>query len=423
VTRVEAVVGVAGGFVVAGREQKLLVAVHYDLGKRSCVAHVLGEARKWHFSCYSRQHHILFAQIGTTAPQYAIDLTAGVHYAEDTSQPSRVWEAWQALREKGWPGQEILAWPKARLDIPNLPKSATNYCCLDPDQGQLELRVAAGTWQPFVPLADGRPVLKECLLVAAKCCGNVLAIQVRGPAPATKIALRLFRGPDGIPLAEYPVAYADNGFTLSNDGALLARQTAGWQVEVNTTAAPAPSRVITNAGGFSADTQFVLGDWWILVKSGKQNLHLLRWDSGRLALRHTRSDRHLSKGGTFVEDAVPQRFLRAEGVDSQQLFCTTGTSDVVSAALHYDRPRFVRGATAAVTAVLDRFGQLIILDEDDRLVCMFFIFRDHLSGWLPDGACFGPASASGRPPTAQDLEKFGSALSKASAWGKRTVCE
>src|SRR5262249_36315720 len=50
-TAVEAVVGVAGGFVVAGRKDSKAVAAHYDFRSRVCTAHDLMDAaqrgREW----------------------------------------------------------------------------------------------------------------------------------------------------------------------------------------------------------------------------------------------------------------------------------------------------------------------------------------------------------------------------------------
>ena len=70
-----------------------------------------------------------------------------------------------------------------------------------------------------------------------------------------------------------------------------------------------------------------------------------------------------------------------------------------------------------VTVVLDRFGQVAVLNKNRELVCTFFVFRDQLSAWMPDGTCFGPASSTGQPPTTDDLQKFGRALTKPLNWG------
>jgi hypothetical protein len=397
--------------------------VHYDLGKRSCTAHVL---KCGSLSChwyYSPEFHLLigYAAIGRMLGS-ALDLWSG------TCHSGREGEMWLKMMGDRWCAVDPRnAWPRrlACLTSPAPLPDGVAVCALDARRGEVQLSHVALPWRPFTPLADGRPVLMDCSLLAAQCRGAVLATMVRGPGLRGPLMLRLFRGPGGVPLAEYPVAYANNGFTLSSDGNLLARQIAGWQVEVRVSGGVSVPLVTTYAGGFSSQAQFLLGESWLLLRTGRQNLHLLNWESGRLHLFRTRDDRSIGGRVLSAQDAEVRQFLQA-GLGNLELkgFCMPGTSCDLPDFVQYDRQRFVLGAINTVTAVLDRFGQLAIFDAQHQLVCMFFVFRDRLSGWLPDGTCFGPASPTGRPATADDLNKFGRALAQASEWGRRTaLCE
>jgi hypothetical protein len=248
----------------------------------------------------------------------------------------------------------------------------------------------------------GRPVLAGSTLLAAKCRGNVLAALFRGQGYSGRLTLRLFRGPYGTPLAEYSVVHPNHGFILSGDGKLLARQLGGGAMQVRTVER-GETLLDTHAGSNSRVWPIRLGDQWIMLRTAKRHLHLLSWESGRLALHRTRSNKTLEHG------------LDVTG--------TAATFAGVPPGLHYDRMRFVAGATTTVTAVVDRFGQVAVLDVQGNLVCMFFAFRDHVSGWLADGTCFGPDSRSKQPPTPHDLEKFGHALARASALGRTMTCK
>jgi hypothetical protein len=85
--------------------------------------------------------------------------------------------------------------------------------------------------------------------------------------------------------------------------------------------------------------------------------------------------------------------------------------------VRYDRKRFLEAAESEITAVVDRFGQVALLDQGQKLVCMFFAFRDRFAAWMPDGTRFGPVSLTGRSPTNGAPEKIGRALLDAAEVG------
>ena len=60
--------------------------------------------------------------------------------------------------------------------------------------------------------------------------------------------------------------------------------------------------------------------------------------------------------------------------------------------------------------VVDFLGQVAILDRNGALVCMFFVFRDKIAAWMPDGTRVGPVPMIGGPPTPDGLERIAAAL-------------
>jgi hypothetical protein len=415
-TRVDNVVGVAGGFVVAGRDQQgSLVAAHYDFTGRTCKIHELRQAvvPSWKEGevglRYVRDRHVVLTRIRVAFPAHALDLSHGACFSsDDPAAPVRVRSAWDEA-QRGWI-------PNRHLHCVNMPvgdaaQHLSPACYLRIEGGELCLSGVQPGWRPFVPRGDGRPSLEGCKLVRAECRGNILAVLVRDPRRKPAETLRLFLGPEGVPLAEYP-ATGHTGFALSPDGRLLAKQDGNGQVVVNNTVDGGLPVATTFAGTFSPCNHVLLGESWLLVRKGRAYYYLLNWEGDELEFerRNTRgrypASRPLAQdleALAFLTDTLGPRRVQVPG----------------SPWGHYDSQRFLQAATCNATVVLDRFGHVVILDGHREVACMFLIFRDQLSGWLPDGTCFGPASATGEPPTTDVLVKFGRALARASNLEKR----
>jgi hypothetical protein len=393
---VDGVLGVAGGFVVVARNQKepthgkaTIALVHYDLGKRTCRKQEVQvpSALPWR---YSPQHHVVV----TTPEKLAFDLVSGVLVgatdSAPTSQFARLEQAWELAARGKLPPRWLLCRNRPYPGV-----AEEQACNLNRDRGELHLQGIVPAWNPFVPLSDGKPVLKKATVVAARCQGDVLAVHCLAQGGW---GVRLFRGPDGIPLAEFPDIGLHTPFDLSTDGRLLARQISTNRVEVRETGGNPVPVAATYAGRFSERVLFILAADCLEVRAARWHRHLLSWKNCVLEVQHHKWNSQERKSreadiGTGITGAL-------------------GTPDGVPQWLHYDRERFISGATMTVTAVLDRHGQIAVLDGR-RLVCMFFAFRDGLSGWLPDGTAFGPASQGARKATPDILAKFGRALTVA----------
>jgi hypothetical protein len=398
-----AVAGVAGGFVVAGRLKDRLVAFHYDLGRRVCKAHLIHGRASAGFDgqlIYSPEHHSLIVPGGSAG--WALDLATGArHAAGEDEKKGRAWEAWHAFALGLVLPARLWTIPHPRA-IKNARQPVTG-CYLEPNEGRLYLWRPRSAWAAdFVPLKDGRPALQNCGIRAAQCRGNTLAVQVYGRHGAA--GLRLYRGPEGIPLEEYSEPLA---FTLSADGEQLARQAAATAVEVRPVAG-GPPNLKTRVGGCSMPQEFILGHGWLTIVTAKQHYHLLRWTSGTLELRRELLRR--SGPSPTERDALTVSGCLARpgrlGVPSVREF------------LGYDPERFLFGTAGALTVIADRFGQVVVLDRRREVVGLFIAYRNRLAGWLPDGTCFGPRPITGRPESPDAFVKFGRALRDAEEAGK-----
>jgi uncharacterized protein (TIGR03066 family) len=506
-TNVQAVVGVAGGFVVGGQVKDRVVAAHYRLGRRTCTLYILGDwpaGGRWGWT-YSPQHDSLVVYRGDLG--WALDLASGQPYASgQEGADSRAEQAWRA-----WARQQV---PPRKLHVLRHP-THHHYleqpaCYLNPDQGTVllfglkppanadkvvgvwEVTKSAeappgatvemtkdgklilkatingktlsqeGTykvegdkirtvqnvggkqisetmtiktltdtklvtqdengkideftgpvglkppWQSFTPRADGQPVLRRSVALDGAWRGTTLVLKTVALGAAGTPVLRLFRGPEGTPLGELPLSSPQLDFALSADGTRVALQVAGWQVAVRRVGEGGPGAV-TRLGGFSSKLQLRLGDGWLALRTGKHHVHLLRWGDGALKVWHTRGDRQTGRSlWALAHQAGCWVMPRDEGV--------AGTRSGVPAGLKYDAQRFLTGAwVGELIAVSDRFGQVVLLNEELEVVCMFFVFRDRLAGWLPDGTCLGPADLTGQAESPRAAEKFGRALRQAAA--------
>jgi len=395
--QVEAVLGVADGFVVGGRVGKSLVAMHYDFSARSGRARVLGPTfdGQWDWF-YSRPTHMTVTR-GKTYSR-ALDLATGeVFLSRDgKARPSiRAIRAFEMAANHALPPPR-LAIRESPMTEPGKGQSVT----LDRALGQVSLSGESPPWEDFIPTSDGQPMLRGCFLDHAQLRGNVLALVVSGPGRTT--ALHLFHGPSGVPTRELAPSSGDpGGFMLSEDGRLIARRLGERQIEVREVAGAGQPVFVTAKGKAHPDPKLTLGRYGMVIHVGK-HLNLIRWDRGRLDAST------MAAGSTWSEfEVIPWAIDRP---------ATRSTPR--PAILDYDPRRFVACARAELTAVVDAFGQIALFDAADRLIAMVIAFRGQVAAWLPDGTrcgpCLGPSPLIEGPATPGAAEIIGRALKAAS---------
>jgi hypothetical protein len=406
-TNVDAVRGVVGGFVVAGRLRGELAVAHYDLARRVCSAHLLGPVGpgRWQWHYFPDLHCVTAVSTLDEAgqPIHTLDLVTGVQPRHlPAGHPISRGRVLEALRRTGL---HLAPSPFVPIVDENLSAPGSGPCLrLDRATGQLTLHGAVPDWVPFVPLADGRPVLKGARLLFAKYHGNVLAVDCYYPDRGGQRVLRLFRGPDGEALGELVQPPRLPGFiALSPDGRRLAREINRSEIEVR--ALDEGLRVVaaTPRGKCHHGLAVDLGEMWLTLRAGRST-HLLRWDRGVLECAFSIGNRD-----RFVQQQLAGTGLSPTGA--------TARAAELPAIGHYDRQRFQTAARANLVAVVDVYGQVALCTHGGKLVAMFFAFRGQVAAWLPDGTRFGPAALIGGLATPGAPQRIGAALCE--AWARR----
>jgi hypothetical protein len=247
----------------------------------------------------------------------------------------------------------------------------------------------------LMPLSDGKPALVKHRLLQAKRAGDVIAAVLMDTSG--KINLHAYRC-DGTPLAIFEDKHTH--FVLSSDGRYLARQSAANQVIVHEIQrSPAPV-FVTAKGRCHQDLYVEQGHLKMVVQIGNW-VHLVRWDRGPLELVHGQGDRQefLRKHLGGVEPRFPGKATRLP-------------------AMAYDSARFRYAVQGEVDVIVDVFGQISVLDRAGTLVAMFFVFRNNIGVWMPDGTRYGPASIVGGPSTEGSLDLVGRVLRDACTRGQ-----
>ena len=277
---VEAVVGVAGGFVVAGHAGGFPVAAHYDFAGRTCTAHVLGLPRVPMTWSYVREFHSVVAgHDGATV--LAIDLGA----ARDRAIYPRQGHSSTARARRVPPGGG-----RSLPSCSSSPKATRSRCsgralCLRPGSGAIGVREEPEKWQQFTPLADGRPKFKGGQIVRARWRGDVLAVVVG--FPDGRRILHAFSASDSWrSLGEFTLARDVRDFALSRDGRRLAWRVGGRQLEVRDVESAGPSPLVTPKGRVHDRLDVEFGGKFLAVQAGR-HAHLVRWDRGPLEFART----------------------------------------------------------------------------------------------------------------------------------------
>lgn len=384
---VRAVVGVAGGYVLGVRSGQMIRHFHYDLRKRTCAVlplqFICGEWR-WY---YVASHHSIAVRL-LEPVCYAIDLDTRdiFHSTGENGWDTRAGRAAEAASRLFEPP------PAIPIDFsgPALPHPSERALHYDPDSGTITIHGKHPKWQPFTPVSDGKPCLRGAHISQAQCAGNTLAFVSQNGG----MKLRVFAGPDGTPLGEFPTSAAKK-FLLSSDGRWLARQTSTNQLLVHEiTRSPGPA-LVTVKGRSHQDLTVKLGHRKLLVSIGKWK-HLIRWDRGPL---------ETFQGQGTPNVIVPEsEFIEAVTIDEAN-------------SLVYDTTRFRSCVRGDVDVIVDRFGQIIVLDHARNLVAMLFVFRNQVAAWLPDGTRYGPAAIIGGASTEGALEAIGKRLREAGRRG------
>jgi hypothetical protein len=395
---VNAVVGVAGGFAVAGRMGSLAILVHYDFHRRHCSAHKLGGPWERPLSwSYFRHLHSLVAGIGHE-PILAVDLArdpSHAPYPERGEGPSRAQDAYRLFAKEG-PAGTIVA--SSEATIPRRGRAVR----LSPALGRFEIWDDSGAWRHEIPLSEGRRKFLGARLIQARWHGDVIASLVAHPSGKRAIHLFSLAG-HWRSLGEHAVGDDVEDFALSRDGRRLAWRNGYRQILVRDIEDDGPPTPLGPKGRFHPDIDAALGDGFFAVKAGR-HAHLVRWDLDRLELV-----RAVGSVANLIDRVYGKsRVVDMVGASRPRPGTVADPKRIIATARH-----------AGLTLAVDRFSQVLILQPREELVCMFYFSLDQAAAWAPDGSKVGPPALLGGPETPHGAEKIAARIRSAAEAGRR----
>lgn len=393
---IDSVIGVGGGFVVAGRLGRCVAVAHYDLGSRTCTLHRLpflavpGDAQdglEWGY--HRALHLVLVTSRQGSRWAAALDLRGERENAVHNLQgllgleaPERIQEAMRADLESR--PSEVRYAMGAREEV-------VGGVRLDPISGEIEEVGGEGEVRRFVFLEDGHPALAGGKLLFARRAGRTLGLLTE--ARMGRRTLRLVRTPEFQPITSRRTEPDLTGFALSRDGRRFARRVGRYQIEVAEVMGPW-SQFTTERGPEERKVGVMLRPGLMNIRAGDVTF-LLAWMEDELKVL---------RGPEWVAivGKAPVR-IRAKEWRDEDLKC----SQALTASAGYDRERFVEGCTSGrISALVDDVGQVSVVDAKGALVAMFLAEGERLAGWMPDGTRFGPAELTGGVETEGALERF-----------------
>jgi hypothetical protein len=377
---VKNVIGVAGGFVLVSHRARRTILAHYDFPTRTCNLHTVEDASlsdSWFY--YRDLHSVVHRCTKEGRHKGALDLGATGPKAATTPRARRAVERAQ----EGFVLSSTLI-VSERSAYPCDSDRNITICSpiLDARTGTLHYRDWPGDIKSLTPLCDGRPALEGGRLLETRQAGDVLAVLV-GDAVATGLYFVSVSRAAVIGIFTPGDHSLARSFALSRDGRRFARLLGDRQLEVRDVPGDMPPLLVTTKEEVWIHFA-MMGNSCLLVREfdidGPRRVRsrsLIRWDQGRLQVtRQEAATLQEQQGGTV---AVSRSLSPA--------FPGSG----------YDPQRFVQLADHdGLQILIDRYNHLAVLDRSGTLICMFFVTREEVAAWLPDGTCWGSRRLIGR---------------------------
>jgi hypothetical protein len=416
VKQVIGIAGIAGGFAVAGKVADHLVLAHFDVVRRHCQVYDLGSTRAKEFALsYSPEHHRVSMVTSLHGLNFSIDLPTGNSRSGPILDSSASQPPNSIYTELPSPlptcQHEILIGNVTPLMVPFL--AGQTYCEHDPRNGSFRLIKKTRDSSHFTPMADGKPCFRNAELWTAQFAGDTLA--VRGKRNDIGDSITLLNYHDGAILREYSVTRRTHKIVrhvLSFDGSRIALLRSDHRVEVEPVFERG-STFCTRVGEFTATASFGVRRNCVLIYLGasKQFWHLFDWSNGRLKHYYERSPLKMHGPEHAPITRVASPFFMPPPF-------SPGQALPLPACCMADRERYIAAVRRNLWFVLDRFGQVAVLDENEQVLVMFIAFRDRHAAWMADGTRFGSLTLSLGHETQGAAEKIGQTLLRAESAGK-----
>ena len=391
---VKTVVGVAGGFVLVNYRRSDPVLAHYDFPSRTCTLHAAPEASladSWFYfrdlhsiarRCNHRERSSAAIDLAATGPAAAT--TPRAKQAADRAQSGSFWSDWHIVPET----PKYAAVPDQYL--------RKNSLGLDTKTGTLRYRKLAAEIKSLTPLRDGSPALRGGRILQACQGGDVLAMLVRGVAAPGIYFVSVSRA---VLIGTFMIQDDSLAcsFALSRDGHRFARLLGEHQLEVRNVPGDRPPVFVTSKEEVRihfatlASSSLLVHEFDADEPRTVRAHCSIRWDHDRLEVAHNEAAKIQDEKGATI--AVSRSL--APG----------------SLGPGFDPQRFVQLAErTGLRILIDRYNHLAVLDRRENLICMFFVSRDQVAAWLPDGTCWGSRRLIGREPQAGAAERIAAVL-------------
>jgi hypothetical protein len=388
------ITGVKGGFVLACLRGDQPLLAHYDVVRRHCNLYPLlgatdADAVVFH---YVVEQHCLCVRYGNGST-HILDLDTGVVCSTEAADtmPARAWRAWQQVaEEKVLPNNREL--------------SLAKHCELGKYTGALTVQAPGQKWGPWSLRMNGQSCFTRAHLRSAQLAGNTVALRAYRKDIGDSITL--VQAPEGAILREYPVIRPQLRtlrHRLSYDGKRIALLTSDQRVAVEVVIDRSLPTVCTRAGGYVMDAKLYVGNQCLLLNPGSHGAmwHLFDWSGGKLQHRCEKKSVTAREPLAIVKQLSFGARLSVAPLES-------ASPVQVPQICQTDPARYIAGLKQKeFWFVLDRYGQVAVLDDQEKLLAMFVAFRDRCAAWLPDGTHFGSLGAE----TPSAAEKIGRALS------------
>jgi hypothetical protein len=70
--------------------------------------------------------------------------------------------------------------------------------------------------------------------------------------------------------------------------------------------------------------------------------------------------------------------------------------------------------------LIDRYNHIAVLNRSGELIALFYVTREEVAAWLPDGTRLGPRRLIGGEPTPGAAERIAAALRSAESVGGKS---
>jgi hypothetical protein len=424
-----ALVGVTNGFVVLGDQRNQYVLYHYNWTRRECTGHrpkgLTAAPASLH---YLPEHHaviliddaraaelrkealatsgtpVLLGEASTNAavpnPIVALDLATG-EFSSGSNTSTRAYKAWLAFRRHNYQDRRV------EIGTPRVRALGFN-CHFDATTGSFHFGGPGWPEAVLRPQTEGRLTLQGASVNGVQLAGTTLAIEYERQKQSS---LLFFQGPEGNFLRDLPLPDTQpkaDSFLLSADGSKVAIRRGLNQLEVQAT--NRPQKELST----KADSPVEGNDLWVsnngfLLSMGQKghSRHAVRWKQGAVEC-------------TYIpdENTLPQLL----GARERQLVTESAkaTAEMLPPPLRQDRDRWLAGRWCGrAWCVLDRFGQVFVLDASLRAVFAFVARGESWTAWLPDGTRMGRGKLHVWPQSQGAAERMGRALVAATKGGRR----